>query len=88
MKTTPLALPGRCRMRTSPAIARRVDRQGGEIGGADEAALRQFGAQEGERVALYRQTRRQVIFDDMLAQWHFRQQRSRQLLLSLFRRMG
>src|SRR5437764_7136111 len=30
-----------------------VDRQGGEIGGLHEAFLREFGAEKGERVALY-----------------------------------
>src|SRR5205814_3828613 len=51
-----------------------VDRQGREIGGGDEPLLRQFGAQEGERVALCRQACCRVILDDMLAERHFRQQ--------------
>src|SRR5207302_6585725 len=52
-----------------------VNGQGGEIGGGGEALRFQFGAQKGERVALYRQTGRRVILDDMLAQRHFGQQR-------------
>src|SRR5437773_357830 len=54
-----------------------VDRQGGEIGGGDEAFARQFGAQEGERVALYREPRRRVILNDILAERHLRQQHRR-----------
>ena len=54
-----------------------ADRQGRQIGGGDEALLRQLGAQESERVALYREARRRVILDDMLAQRHLRQQRRR-----------
>src|SRR5207302_8091861 len=50
-----------------------TDRQDRQIRGGDEALLRQLGAQEGERVALYREARRRVIFDDMLAQRHLRQ---------------
>src|SRR5229473_5882647 len=61
-----------------------VDRQGGEIGGGGEAFARQFGAQEGERVALYREARRRVILDDMLAERHLRQQRRRPAFAPLF----
>ena len=78
MKTTPLALPGRWRIRTSPAIARRrSDRQDGEIGGGDETLAGELGAQKGERVAFQGQPDGRVILDDMLAQRHFRQQRRR-----------
>ena len=60
------------------------DRQGGEVGGGDEAFARQLGAQKGERVALYREARRRVILDDMLAQRHRRQQRRRAGFAILF----
>src|SRR5205085_6253639 len=52
-----------------------ADREGGEIAGTGEAFLLQFGAQEGERVALYGQPQGRVILDDMLAQGHFREER-------------
>src|SRR4029077_12658713 len=48
--------------------------KGGEIAGGDETFLREFGAQEGERMALYRQPQGRVILDDMLAERHLRQQ--------------
>src|SRR4029077_13369533 len=53
------------------------DRHCSEIGGGDEAFAREGGAQKGERVALHAKTCRRVILDDMLAQWHLRQQRRR-----------
>ena len=53
-----------------------ADRQGRQFGGGDEAVPRQFGAQKGERVALYRQAQRRVILDDMLAERHLGQQGS------------
>src|SRR5260370_24376066 len=50
-----------------------TDRQGSQIGGGDEAFARQLGAQEGERGTLYREARRRIILDDMLAERHLRQ---------------
>src|SRR5712691_7691848 len=73
-KTTPRALPDQHEPGDREAPP---DRHRGEVGGGDEAFPRQFGAQKGERVALYREARRRVILDDMLAQWHLRQQRRR-----------
>src|SRR5204863_2017311 len=55
-----------------------VDRQGGEIGGRDEAFLRQLGAQKSKRMALYRQPQGRVILDDMLAERHLGQQPRRE----------
>jgi hypothetical protein len=73
MKTTPLALPGRCRISVMPAIDQPpVDRQMGEFGGGHQTFPREIGAQKGERVTLQGQTQARVILDDMLAQRHFR----------------
>src|SRR5205085_8803072 len=51
-----------------------IDGQGGEVAGGDEAFLREFGAEKGERVAFYRQAQGRVILDDMLAERHLGQQ--------------
>ena len=75
MKTTPLALPGRWRISTIPAIAsRRSTGRSGEVGGGDQPLAGELGAQKGQRMALQAEAEAGVILDDMLAQRHLRQQ--------------
>ena len=71
MNTTPLALPGRWRISTSPAIDRRlpslIDAQ--PVGG-DELCARIMLAQEAHRVRLQAEADGLIIVHDMLGERH------------------
>ncbi len=74
MKTTPLALPGRCRTSTTPAQrTRRLSLRVVDVLAGDDALSREPLAQEFHRVALQRQPDGLVIGDHLLRQRHLGQ---------------
>ncbi len=76
MKTTPLALPGRWRISTIPAIgSRRSTGRRARSAAVTRPSSASSAAQKGQRMALQGQAEAGVILDDMLAQRHLRQQR-------------